>query len=317
MGRLTGKIAIVTGAASGIGAASAKLFAEEGAQVLAVDRPESAIETAHAGNDAIATVRRRHHRRTMRRRRSSQRPSIKFGAIDILFNNAGVSGRAFVEEMTDEMWDRVNGVNVRGMFRLCREAIPALKSRAREKGRARIVNTASVMAFDTDYGLAAYCASKAGRRRTDPHAGARARQVQHHGELRLPRRDLYRHDAEPISTIRKSARCGRRRRPCAGLANPSILRAARCCWPPTRPISSPATSWWSMAASPCVPRKRPCPTSIPSPPTTARPATSSWRPRRSPAPPRTATTTRPRARAARRCRPTWRGSAPRTPRRSS
>jgi NAD(P)-dependent dehydrogenase (short-subunit alcohol dehydrogenase family) len=85
-----------------------------------------------------------------------------FGALDILFNNAGVSGRAFVEEMSDQEWDRVNGVNVRAMFRLCREAIPALKARAKEKGRARIVNTASVMAFDTDYGLAAYCASKAG-----------------------------------------------------------------------------------------------------------------------------------------------------------
>ena len=82
--------------------------------------------------------------------------------IYILFNNAGVSGRAFVEEMTDEQWDRVNAVNVRAMFRICREAIPALKKQAREKGRARIVNTASVMAFDTDYGLAAYCASKAG-----------------------------------------------------------------------------------------------------------------------------------------------------------
>ena len=54
MGRLAGKIAIVTGAASGIGAASAKLFADEGAQVLAVDRPESAIATAHAGNKAIS-----------------------------------------------------------------------------------------------------------------------------------------------------------------------------------------------------------------------------------------------------------------------
>jgi len=64
--------------------------------------------------------------------------------------------------MTDAQWDHVNGVNVRAMFRMCREAIPALKARAREKGRARIVNTASVMAFDTDYGLAAYCASKAG-----------------------------------------------------------------------------------------------------------------------------------------------------------
>jgi NAD(P)-dependent dehydrogenase (short-subunit alcohol dehydrogenase family) len=101
MGRLSGKIAIVTGAASGIGAASAKLFAQEGAQVLAVDRPQSAIETAHAGDNAIAAcavditgddapnrswppaleqVRRPRHPVQQRR----------------------VSGRAFVEEMTDE-----------------------------------------------------------------------------------------------------------------------------------------------------------------------------------------------------------------------
>jgi NAD(P)-dependent dehydrogenase (short-subunit alcohol dehydrogenase family) len=161
MGRLNGKIAIVTGAASGIGAASAKLFADEGAQVLAVDRPESAIGTAHAGNKAISPF------GADLLKDDSPRAIVaealkQFGAIDILFNNAGVSGRAFVEEMTDEMWDRTNGVNVRAMFRLCREAIPVLKKRAAEKGRARIVNTASVMAFDTDFGLAAYCASKAG-----------------------------------------------------------------------------------------------------------------------------------------------------------
>ncbi len=161
MARLAGKIAIVTGAASGIGAASAKLFAEEGARVLAVDRPESEIATVHAGSNAIAPF--------AVDLATDEAPTRivaaaleKFGAIDILFNNAGVSGRSFVEEMTDAEWDRVNAVNVRAMFRLCREAIPALKARAKEKGRARIVNTASVMAFDTDYGLAAYCASKAG-----------------------------------------------------------------------------------------------------------------------------------------------------------
>jgi NAD(P)-dependent dehydrogenase (short-subunit alcohol dehydrogenase family) len=161
VGRLSGKIAIVTGAASGIGEASARLFAEEGAQVLAVDRPESAIDTVHAGNRSIeafaADITGDDAPKTI-----IAAALGRFGALDILFNNAGVSGRSFVEEMTDEMWDRVNDVNVRGMFRLCREAIPALKLRAREKGRARIVNTASVMAFDTDYGLAAYCASKAG-----------------------------------------------------------------------------------------------------------------------------------------------------------
>jgi NAD(P)-dependent dehydrogenase (short-subunit alcohol dehydrogenase family) len=147
MGRLSGKIAIVTGAASGIGAASAQLFADEGAQVLAVDRPESAIATVHSATKSIAAF--------AADITGDDAPKNivaaaleKFGALDILFNNAGVSGRAFVEEMTDAEWDRVNNVNVRGMFRLCREAIPALKLRAKEKGRARIVNTASVMAFD-------------------------------------------------------------------------------------------------------------------------------------------------------------------------
>src|SRR3954464_14015439 len=144
MSRRAGKIAIVTGAASGIGAASAKLFADEGAQGLAGDRAESALATAHAANTAIATC-------AVDITGDDAPKKIigaaleKFGALDILFNNAGVSGRAFVEEMTDEFWDRVNGVNVRGMFRLCREAIPVLKARAKEKGRARIVNTASVM----------------------------------------------------------------------------------------------------------------------------------------------------------------------------
>ena len=161
MTRLAGKIAIVTGAASGIGAASARLFAEEGARVLAVDRPESDIDSVHAGSNAITPF-KADITADDAPARIVEAAVSKFGALDILFNNAGVSGRAFVEEMTDEMWDRVNGVNVRGMFRLCRAAIPALKARAKEKGRARIVNTASVMAFDTDYGLAAYCASKAG-----------------------------------------------------------------------------------------------------------------------------------------------------------
>jgi len=161
MDRLKGKIAIVTGAASGIGAASARLFVEEGAQVLAVDRPESEIATIHAGAAAIATL-GVDITTDAAPREIVAAALAKFGGIDILFNNAGVSGRAFAEEMTDEFWDRVNGVNLRAMFRICREAIPELRKRALETGRARIINTASVMAFDTDFGLAAYAASKAG-----------------------------------------------------------------------------------------------------------------------------------------------------------
>jgi len=158
--RLAGKVAIVTGAASGIGQASARLFAEEGAQVLAVDRPESAIATANQGVPAIVPL-------GIDITGDDAPAKIvaaaleRFGHLDIVFNNAGVSGRAFAEEMTDEHWDRVNNVNVRAVFRISRAAIPALKERARVTGRGRIVNTASVMAFDTDFGLSAYCASKA------------------------------------------------------------------------------------------------------------------------------------------------------------
>jgi 3-oxoacyl-[acyl-carrier protein] reductase len=69
-----------------------------------------------------------------------------------------VSASVLASEMTDEAWDRIQAVNIRAVFRLCREAAPSLiQSKA-----GRIINTASVMANQTDYGLSAYCASKAG-----------------------------------------------------------------------------------------------------------------------------------------------------------
>ena len=150
-GRLANKTAIVTGAASGIGQASAALFAEEGARVIAVDRPGAfkaeppagvtQLEADVTGNDAPDRI-----------------VGAAGGTLDILFNNAGVSNNALAAGMSDEDWDRVFVVNIRAVFRLCRAAIPLLvKSPA-----GRIINTASVMAEGTDYGLAAYCASKAG-----------------------------------------------------------------------------------------------------------------------------------------------------------
>ncbi len=154
MDRLQGRAAIVTGAASGIGRASAELFAAEGARVLAVDRPGSDLSFADAGiqtleqdlvaDDAPAVI--------------LGRAIQAFGGLDILFNNAGVSNSTLTAEMTDEAWDQVQSVNIRAVFRLCREAIPHLVASA----HGRIVNTASVMANQTDYGLSAYCASKAG-----------------------------------------------------------------------------------------------------------------------------------------------------------
>jgi NAD(P)-dependent dehydrogenase (short-subunit alcohol dehydrogenase family) len=159
MQRLKDRVAIITGAASGIGHASARLFAEEGARIVAVDRPESAILTAHAGIDAIVPL--------AKSVTDADAPAAaiglaleRFGALDILFNNAGINRRALAAEATDEDFDAILAVNTRAVFRMCREAIPALRRRAEEKGRARIINTASVMAFDTDIGLIAYTASK-------------------------------------------------------------------------------------------------------------------------------------------------------------
>jgi NAD(P)-dependent dehydrogenase (short-subunit alcohol dehydrogenase family) len=158
---LQGKSAIVTGAASGIGAASAALFAEQGAQVLAVDRPDTGLADKHRGNNAIQVLELDITGDTAPRMLVATARE-RLGGIDVLFNNAGVSSNALAEHMTDADWDRTFAVNVRGVFRICREAIPALREAAQKKGRARIINTASVMAFDTDYGLSAYTASKHG-----------------------------------------------------------------------------------------------------------------------------------------------------------
>jgi len=154
MARLDGRAAIVTGAASGIGRASAELLAQEGARVLAVDRPGSDLAFETQGVSPLeADV------------THDSSPGLvvssaleRFGRLDVLFNNAGVGANALAAQMTDEAWDAVQAVNLRAVFRLCRTAIPHLI----QSPAGRIINTASVMAEGTDYGLAAYCASKAG-----------------------------------------------------------------------------------------------------------------------------------------------------------
>jgi NAD(P)-dependent dehydrogenase (short-subunit alcohol dehydrogenase family) len=155
--RLENKVAIVTGAASGIGRATAELLASEGARVLAVDLNEPALQEAHSANPGIipfaADIAKDGAAESI-----VQTAVGQFGGLDILVNNAGVASNALAEVMTIEEWDRVFSVNIRGTFMLCHAAIPQL----RERGGGRIVSVASVMAERTDYGLAAYAASKAG-----------------------------------------------------------------------------------------------------------------------------------------------------------
>jgi NAD(P)-dependent dehydrogenase (short-subunit alcohol dehydrogenase family) len=152
--RLENRVAIVTGAASGIGRASAELFAEEGARVVAVDLPTSDLAFDHRGivplGVDLAT--------DEGPQAAVDKAIMEFDGLDIVYSNAGVSGRAFPGDMTDEFWDRTLGVNLRAGFRLARSAIPHLiTSKA-----GRFIATASIMAISSDYGLAAYSASKAG-----------------------------------------------------------------------------------------------------------------------------------------------------------
>jgi len=153
--RLEGRVAIVTGAASGIGAATAALFAEEGARVLAVDLPGTRVGRAHRARARVATFEADVAADGSAARIVGEAVS-QFGGLDILMNNAGVSSNALAEVLPIEEWDRVFSVNVRAMFLLCQAAIPLLKQRQ----RGRIVNVASVMAQRTDYGLAAYTSAK-------------------------------------------------------------------------------------------------------------------------------------------------------------
>jgi 3-oxoacyl-[acyl-carrier protein] reductase len=153
--RLEGKRAIVTGAASGIGLATVKLFLDQGASVLGVDLPGERLDAALARTGAavlgVSVTDDDAPQKIV------QAALEKIGGVDILFNNAGVVHNCLLERMSDDEWDGVLDVNLRSIFRITRACVPALK----QSGSGRIINTASVMAEATGMGMAAYSASKA------------------------------------------------------------------------------------------------------------------------------------------------------------
>jgi NAD(P)-dependent dehydrogenase (short-subunit alcohol dehydrogenase family) len=158
-GQLSGKIAIITGGALGIGRATALLFAREGASVVVADVNQEAgrrvvEETVRAGGSGffeavdvtLAADCRRLVESTIR----------DLGRIDILFNNAGIIRRSTVIDLSEENWDRVMAVNVKSIYLLSREVIPHME----KQGAGSIINTASGWGLAGGAKAAVYCASK-------------------------------------------------------------------------------------------------------------------------------------------------------------
>src|SRR5271167_3946238 len=150
MGRLNGKVAVITGAASGIGRATAIRFAGEGGEAAVRDCKENAGRAVFQKTDVCAE------------------PEIKaliaraikeFGRLDIIYNNAGIGGAVgSLEQISVEDWDKSQAVLVRGVFLGMKHAAPEL----RKAGGGSIISTASVAGIRGLVGAHAYCAAKAG-----------------------------------------------------------------------------------------------------------------------------------------------------------
>ena len=153
--KLEGKVAIITGAASGIGRSTAILFLQHGAKTFLVDLPEQNLIDQFDDYDHARMLELDITKGDAPQRIVDGAMEV-FGGIDILMNNAGIAVGADLESTTDETWDRVMAVNVTAMFRISREAVPHM----RQRGRGRIINVGSIMSDMGGPGLCAYGASK-------------------------------------------------------------------------------------------------------------------------------------------------------------
>jgi 3(or 17)beta-hydroxysteroid dehydrogenase len=155
--RLAGKVALVTGGASGMGKSEAMIFAREGARVLVADVLEAeGKEVATAIGDAARFVKLdvTNEGEWQTAVAAAER---EFGKLDILVNNAGISGTYQADLTNTEAWDRVMGINAKGVFFGMKHAVPALK----RAGGGAIVNISSISGFTGQHGVhMAYNASK-------------------------------------------------------------------------------------------------------------------------------------------------------------
>jgi NAD(P)-dependent dehydrogenase (short-subunit alcohol dehydrogenase family) len=160
MGKLDGKVAIVTGAASGIGKRTAEVFVEEGARIIVADVDGDGVEAmvAQLGPNHADGV-QLDIRDEDGVNRMVDQAFARFGRLDIAFNNAGVGGFCPVNQYPLEEWERVVGVCLTGTFLCIRHE--AARLIAQQQG-GTIINVASLNAVQAAEGFAAYCSAKAG-----------------------------------------------------------------------------------------------------------------------------------------------------------
>jgi NAD(P)-dependent dehydrogenase (short-subunit alcohol dehydrogenase family) len=158
MSEFAGRVALVTGAAMGIGAAVAELLARRGAKLALFDRADDDLEELAArlraaGNEVEAIVGDVRDHAVLES--ATEITMRRFGRLDVLSNNAGVQRYGTLETTTDAVWDEVYDINLKSIFRLSRLAVPHLR-----KTRGAIVNMASVQGMASQANVVAYSSAK-------------------------------------------------------------------------------------------------------------------------------------------------------------
>ena len=159
MGRLQDKVAVVTGASSGIGMATVELFVAEGARVVAADINDAAGAALEARYQGFVHFQHCDVTQEAEIAATMAAAADRFDGLDIVFNNAGAGGSpATIEEMSGEAWDHAMALLLRSVALGIRYATPLL----RKRGGGAIVNTASIAGLEAGYGPVAYSVAKAG-----------------------------------------------------------------------------------------------------------------------------------------------------------